>query len=301
MPTRYPRYILTLLTIVFVGGLLTLIACGPGAVDKPIVTVSIEPQKYMLEQIVGDRMQVRCLLANGANPETYDPSMTHMINLQKSAAYLRVGNVGFEAAIIDKIHDSNPDLPIFDTSVGVIPVRGTHVHRHADGSVDPEEEQSVDPHTWTSVKNARIMARNMLEAMIAVDPEGKSVYNKNFNDFDARLDSLDRLYAERLAPEAGKAFLVWHPSLSYFARDYGLEQVVTGGTEGKETSAVGLRQAVEEARSHNPEVFFSQTDLDSRQVGALNAEIGAREVRINPMAYEWAAEMEKIVDALTTH
>lgn len=281
------------------GAFMALIACGEGAVDKKIVTVSIEPQKYMLEQIVGDRLQVRCLLANGANPETYDPSMTHMMNIQKSQAFFRVGNVGFEAALIDKIHDSNPDLPIFDTSRGIDPVRGTHAHHHLRGAVDAvDDELAVDPHTWTSVKNARIMARNMLDALVEIDPEGKGFYTRNYEKFDARLDSLDRAYALRLAPEAGKAFLVWHPSLSYFARDYGLEQVVTGGAEGKDMSATGLREAVENARSHNPRVFFSQKDLDTRQVASLNAEIGAREVLINPMSYDWAAEMDRIVDAL---
>ncbi|MDE6178613.1 MAG: zinc ABC transporter substrate-binding protein, partial [Duncaniella sp.] len=104
MRFQYPRNIFTLFAILMAGALMALIACGEGTVDKKIVTVSIEPQKYMLEQIVGDRLQVRCLLANGANPETYDPSMTHMMNIQKSEAFFRVGNVGFEAALIDKIH-----------------------------------------------------------------------------------------------------------------------------------------------------------------------------------------------------
>ncbi|MDE6178126.1 MAG: zinc ABC transporter substrate-binding protein, partial [Duncaniella sp.] len=239
------------------------------------------------------------VLSKGANPDKYDPAMPPMINIQKSEAFFRVGNVGFEAALIDKIHDSNPDLPIFDTSRGIDPVRGTHAHHHPRGAVDAvDDELAVDPHTWTSVKNARIMARNMLDALVEIDPEGKGLYTRNYEKFDARLDSLDRAYALRLAPEAGKAFLVWHPSLSYFARDYGLEQVVTGGAEGKDMSATGLREAVENARSHNPRVFFSQKDLDTRQVASLNAEIGAREVLINPMSYDWAAEMDRIVDAL---
>ena len=91
--TKIPYILLPLLCAV----LMLLIACGSGPTEKPIITVSIEPQRYLVEQIAGDRMQVRCLLADGANPETYDPSMTHMINLQKSAAYLRVGNIGFES------------------------------------------------------------------------------------------------------------------------------------------------------------------------------------------------------------
>ena len=290
--TKIP-YILTPLVGVL---LLLLMACGSGPAEKPIVTVSIEPQRYLVERIAGDRMQVRCLLADGANPETYDPSVTHMINLQKSSAFLRVGKIGFVAALIDKIHDSNPDLPIFNTSEGIVPVTGTHAHGpHADA------DETVDPHTWTSVRNARIMARNIANALSQIDPQGERRYRRNLEVLDAHLDSLDHAIAARLAPVRGKAFLVWHPSLSYFARDYGLEQVIVGGHENKESSVGSMRDAIDHARSHGAEVFFSQQDLDKRHVSALNNEIGAREVSINPLSSHWEEEMIRIADALDPH
>lgn len=272
------------------------IACSSDMPDKKIVTVSIEPQKYLVEQIAGDRVQVRCLLADGANPETYDPSMTHMLNLQKSAVYLRVGNIGFEAALVDKIHDSNPGLPIFDTSEGITPIRGTHTHGHGH-----EDEDTPDPHTWTSVKNARIMAGNILKALTEVDPDHATEYSNNYARLTARLDSIDSEYSRRLAPLSGRAFLVWHPSLSYFARDYGLRQIVVGGAESKESSIEELRSAMDQAGERGADVFFSQTDLDSRLVSALNDELGARKVTVNLLSSDWEGEMNRIVDALTAN
>ncbi len=265
--------------------------CTGAPSDRKIVTVSIEPQKYILEQITGDKVQVRCLLSDGANPETYDPSMTHMLNLQHSLGYLRMGNIGFEAALLDKIHESNPDLPIINTSEGIEPVMGTHGH----GNV---RHEIVDPHTWSSVKNARIIARNMCEAMVEIDPDNKNFYRRNLEAFDAHLDSLDHALSVRLAPMRGKAFLVWHPSLSYFARDYGLEQIVVGGHEHKEMSVGDLRDVIDEVKRHSAEVFFSQKDFDSRQVSAVNEEIGARRVEINPMSYNWEKEIVATADAL---
>ena len=57
---------------------------------------------------------------------------------------------------------------------------------------------------------------------------------------------------------------VWHPSLSYFARDYGLEQISLG-TEGKEMSAKSLTEAIDKARDKGVGVFFFQKEYDSRQ------------------------------------
>ena len=161
-----------------------LVACSAGPSDKPIVTVSIEPQKYLLEQITGDRVEIRTLIANGANPETYDPSLTHVLNLSKSIGFLRMGNIGFEAAMLDKIRQEDPELPIFNTSLGVLPVTVTHSH----GDVSHE---TIDPHTWSSVKNAKIIVRNMLNAMVEIDPANKGYYQRNYDRFANHLDSLD--------------------------------------------------------------------------------------------------------------
>lgn len=268
-----------------------LAACTATTHDKPIVTVSIEPQKYLLEQITGDRVEVRTLIANGANPETFDPSVNHIMNLAKSIGFLRMGNIGFEAAILDKVHGEHPDLPIFNTSIGVIPVTGTHSH-------DGVTHNVIDPHTWTSVKNVKIITKNMLNAMTEIDPSNASYYRTNYEHFAARLDSLDNAFAERLAPHKGEAFMVWHPSLSYFARDYGLEQIPAGSADSKEMAMGALKDVIDHAADHNVKAFFLQKDLDGRQAEALGAQLDIEKVTVNPLAYDWETEMTAIVDAI---
>lgn len=287
---------ISILTIA-IGGLIWLLtACSAAPAETPIVTVSIEPQKYMLEQITGDKVDIRTLIANGANPENYDPSLTHIMNLRKSIGFLRMGNIGFEAALLDKIRQEDPELPIFNTSEGVVPVTGTHSYSHGHGGVHHEE---IDPHTWTSVKNAKIIVRNMLDAMVKIDPSNEDYYRRNYDRFAQRLDSLDRDFESRLASHAGEHFMVWHPSLSYFARDYGLEQITAGNAENKESSLTMLRKTIDHADSHSASIFFYQKDLDSRQAEVLSDQLGLRKVSINPLSYDWEAEMCAITDAIT--
>lgn len=284
------NYIFSLfITVIACAWIIT--GCAGGPAEQRIVTVSIEPQRYLLEQITGDKVQVRSLLTEGANPETYDPSVTHMFNLGKSIGYLRMGNIGFEAAIIDKISEANPDLPIFDTSAGIVPILGTHSH-------GDHHHDVMDPHSWTSVKNAKTIALNMLEAMEKIDPANKQYYRRNYETFSARLDSIDNVITSRLIPCRGHSFMVWHPSLSYFARDYELNQVVVGNAEHKENSIADLRSSIDQARREGASIFFFQKDFDSRQVSAINSELEAHEVNINPLSYHWEEELLKIADAI---
>lgn len=57
------------------------------------VTVSIEPQRQMLEAIGGDRVSVSSLLAGGGDPETYDPTLASLVHLEQSAAWFQIGNM----------------------------------------------------------------------------------------------------------------------------------------------------------------------------------------------------------------
>lgn len=274
-------------------------SCGGGVKQKPVVTVSIQPQRYFLEKIVGDKVEVKCLLANGGNPEIFEPSMTHLMNLENSVAYFMIGNVGFESAIVERVRKNNPELNIYDNSEGVDLLVGTHgecQHRHHHGGSCSD---AVDPHTWSSVKNARVIARNMYESMLEIDSENADYYKRRYERFDAQLDSLDMVLTERLAAKNGMAFLVWHPSLSYFAKDYDLLQISVG-SEGKESSVQQLQSKIEEAKKHNAKVFFFQQEFDSRQASVVNEQIGAEMVTINPLDYQWDYQMMIIADAIAS-
>ncbi len=282
------------IAVVLFSALLTVVSCSTRTVQKPVITVSIQPQKYLLEQIVGDKIDVRCLLANGGNPENYEPSLTHLMNLEGSEAYFQIGNIGFESAIIDRIRNNNPDLKIFNTSDSIMLIIGTHGECTAHG-----HSHEVDPHTWSSVRNGKIIAANMYKAMINMDPANEKTYTKNYSRLVAHLDSLDSRIDSMLSGRQGSAFMVWHPSLSYFARDYGLEQISIG-VEGKEASVQRIQSKIDDAKRHNAKIFFAQKDFDSRQASVISREIGAKIIDINPLNYQWEDELYGVAVALAS-
>ena len=59
-----------------------------------------------------------------------------------------------------------------------------------------------------------------------------------------------------------------------------------------------LRRAIDNARSRGAEIFFFQKDFDSRQVSAINAELEANEININPLTYQWEDEIIRIAEAI---
>ena len=266
--------------------------------ERPVLAVSIEPQRQILEQIVGDRYRVVSLMPSGENPETFDPSPRRRIDVENAKAYFKTGYLIFE----NNLEMTAKDKSVFvNASEGIEPVYGTHSHDAAHSEflpVDHDDDHALgaDPHVWTSVRNARIMASNMTKRLVEIDPTNAAEYQKNLQRYDAHLDSLDQAFATTLSNARG-AFLVWHPSLSYFARDYGLEQIAVS-SDTKETSIGTVRHIIDEATSDSVGVFFYQENIDSRQATTISAGIGARLVPYNPVDYNWEQQLSTIVDEI---
>ena len=75
--------------------------------DKPVITVSILPQKFLLQKISGGSYDINVMIPPGASPVTYDPSPRQLQQLSKSKAYFMIGQLGFENAWIKKITSLN--------------------------------------------------------------------------------------------------------------------------------------------------------------------------------------------------
>ncbi len=262
-----------------------------------MVSVTIMPQKFFAEQIAQDKWVVNCIVPSGSNPEAFDPSPAHLVQLGQSKAYFKVGQLGFERAWLGKIEQNNPHIKIYDISQGVSMLVSSHSHSHGN---EIHEETVVDPHIWSSPKNAYIMARNMYEAFVALDPEGADYYKANYDNLLRIIADVDSVVTHSLANVTHKAFAIYHPSLSYLARDYGLVQICLEN-EGKEASALQLRQIVDKAREEGVETVFIQKEFNERQVATFANELNAKIIVINPLNYDWVTEIKNIAYALSAN
>lgn len=266
---------------------------------RPSVGVSIEPQRYILEKIAGDDVDIFTLMPNGENPETYDPTANNIRQVADADMYFSIGYLLFEGNL--KMNSSIV-TDFVDVSEGIEPIFGTH--GDGEGEVQSKflpggekKRLESDPHIWTSVKNAKVIAANMAEGMARLIPDRADVYRERADRYVAHLDSLDEAIAEALDTVSIKAFMVWHPSLSYFARDYGFDQIAVGH-EAKEPSVGGMRDIIDMARNEKIKAFFFQKNIDSRNAEAVGAAVDADMVAINPLDYDWEANILNVAGQL---
>lgn len=91
--------------------------------------------------------------------------------------------------------------------------------------------------------------------------------------------------------------MIYHPSLTYFAEEFGLEQLPIEA-DGKEPSPKQLKELIKTARNENVKVIFVQREFDIKQAETIAKEIGITPVEIAPLSYDWGQEMIHIAKSL---
>jgi zinc transport system substrate-binding protein len=279
--------------IIYILTLLILCACTntPQKNEKPIITVTLEPLRYFTEAIASDNFQVISMVPKGSSPESYDPTPQQLVNLSQSQAYFRIGYIGFEQAWMDKLETNSPDMKVYDTSVGVDLIRGEG-HWHG----DHYHEGGVEPHIWNSTQNALIIAENIYKALCELDAAHQADYQKRLDVLKETIRQTDE-NVKAFLKNADKTFLIYHPALSYFARDYGLKQI-SMEEGGKEPSPAQLKALIETCRKEKIHTIFVQQEFDQRNAQLIANELGVNIVPINPLSYDWAEEMVRVAKAL---
>lgn len=280
--------------------IILLASCKTGveSLDKPVISVSILPQKYFIEQLAGDLAEVNVLIPPGASPATYEPTVSQLGKLDRSAVYMRIGYIGFEQSWMEKLASVNPEMKVVDLSDGVnIIMEEVENEDHDHDSHEGHTHQGPDPHIWMSTVNARIIARHIHQELLLLFPNEKARLNARLDLFSHSLDSLHQAIGDRLESMENRTFMIYHPALTYYARDYELEQFPLE-IEGKSPSPMHLKEMTDLARAKEISKIFIQSQFDRKNAEILARETGSDIIQFDPLDLQWGRQMSYIAEQL---
>lgn len=301
---------------------LAMLVSGP-ALAGVRAFVSILPQKYFVQRIGGDLVDVEVLVLPGANPHMYEPSPRQMTALSKAQVYFTIG-INLEEVWLPRLADANRTMRVVHTEAGVdkIPMVAHHhdeegedhdadheahhdadheAHHDADHDADHEPHHDhgiLDPHIWLDPVRAETIARNTCAGLVAVDPGHRADYEANLAALLKDMRALDASIARILAgvPEGRRSFLVFHPSWGYFADRYNLTQVAieAGGTE---PGPRHLAEIIEHGRELHVAVVFVQPQFSQRSASVIATELNAEVAPLDPLAEDWRDNLLRAAEA----
>ena len=207
--------------------------------DPISVATTIAPLAGLISAVGGDRVEIAVMIPPGAEPHTYEPTPSQMMEVANADVYIMNG-AGLEFWM-EKVLDVNEKMLTVDSSRGV--------------NLLSEEGEIADPNIWMSIENAAIQVENIGNGLIQADPANENYYIRNKDNFLEELKALDRELNQSFAAKENKTFIVYHPAWSYFARDYDLIQVPIMEEE-KEPGPQHLAGLIDLARKDNITTIF---------------------------------------------
>ena len=274
--------------------LLIAILCGGCTSRRPAdgepLYVSILPLRSLVQGIVGDDFDIEVLVPPGASPETFEPTPRQFVGLNKARMVFNVGLIDFETMLLAKVEDQ---AKVVDLSRGIELITGTCSH----GSHGHTHTHGIDPHVWTSPRALQKMAENASEAIREAYPDSVK-YETNYRLLQQELKALDERTAARIAASDVEYFIIYHPALTYYARDYGLRQIAIEA-DGKEPSAKQLTQLIRQAREDGVRRILYQSQFPASAVEVIARDIDAEYAEVDPLREDVIANIEEITGIIT--
>ncbi len=251
--------------------------------DKPVVAVTIVPQKTFVEAVCGDLAEVVVLVPPGNSPENYEPTPETMEKFSEAAVYFTIGVPAETANILARAEEMQV-VSLHEAAAAVYEERTF-------------DEGERDPHVWLSPKRVKVMIDAIAEQMAALDPKNEAAYRQNAKAYQEQLDLLDGRIRDAFSGIKDRKFIVFHPAFGYLADDYGLMMYALE-EEGKESTPQRLQEMIDFAKRERIRVVFYQEEMDSSQVEGFAEEIGAVTKMLSPLAADYMENLENMAKAL---
>ena len=281
-----------------IGLLASIILFGllhPASAEPLKVVVSILPEKYFVERIGGEAVEVEVLVPPGMSPHSYQPQARQMVFLSRADLYFRIG-VPFENAMMPKIADHFAGRMV-DLRDGITLLHADAHHHHEDEEDGDSEEEEFDPHFWLNPLYAMKFARSIADAMSELHPENRAEFETRRDALNEDLQMLDQKLSTILEPFRGRELLVFHPAWGYFAARYGLHQVAIQH-EGKAPGAKHLGELIRNKDESALPLLLVQPQFDHRVAQAIATELGMKIVEADPLAEDYLANLQQLASVI---
>jgi zinc/manganese transport system substrate-binding protein len=239
--------------------------------EKLKVIASFSILADLVRNVGGDRVEVGALVGPNGNAHVYAPSPADARKVAEAQAVF-VNGMGFEGWLDRLVKASGTKAKIVVVTKGVAPRRGDgHAHGHDHGK--------SDPHAWQSVANAKIYVANIRDALIAIDPSGKTTYETNAAAYRGKLDALEQEVKDAIAklPADRRTVITNHDSFGYFGGAYGINFTAPQGVSTEaEASAKDVAAIVRQIKRRKATAVFMENVTDPRLLKQIANETGAK-------------------------
>lgn len=262
------------------------------------IYVSIPPLAHFVEQITtsntgADTYKVVSLVSEGHNAERYIPTPKQLKALVSADIFFGIG-LSYEKNIVASIKKKSDTLKIYEL--------GTALERIYDDDHDEEIETedyiNGNPHIWMNFNNATHIIYEIYEILSSVYPTESTMLKNNHDAFHKKIVAIQQDVQHTFSSYQGRSFMIYHPVLSYYAKEFGINQISIQTENTGEASIKRVKTLYDDAISHNVTLLLLQKGYASKDAITFSKKIHAETAYITPLEKDWEHNMLFITDTI---
>ncbi|MBT9432797.1 metal ABC transporter substrate-binding protein [Candidatus Sodalis endolongispinus] len=247
---------------------MALIIVSPAALAKTVDAVaSFSVLADIVRQVGGDHVKVTELVGTDGDPHAFEPAPKDSQSLAK-ADVVFVSGLGLEGWIDRLVTASGYRGKVVTASTGVNPRQ-----------MEEDGKTVTDPHAWNSARNGALYARNVMNALIAADPQDADYFRQHGEAYIQKLEKLDAWAKAEFAaiPQAKRKVLTSHDAFGYFGAEYGVQFLSpVGFSTEAEASASDVAGLIDQIKQEHIATYFIENQTDPRLVKQIASASGAK-------------------------
>ena len=245
-----------------------------------------------VEVIGASGVNVQSLVKKDEDVHVYKATPQEMAQLSK-ADLLVVNGMNLEGWMGRIINASGytGDMLVASRGIDVLNAGATdhdhHYKAHGHGKAEEKESQRsimsrsgyVDPHAWTSLREARVYVSNIAAALSQLRPEHADLFESRKTDYLSKLDALDQRAQDAFSvvPKERRNIVIPHNAFNYLARDYGFSvHSLSGLSTRSESSAQRVAIIVRAIRKANITAIFSENISNTKLIDQVQNETSVK-------------------------
>jgi zinc/manganese transport system substrate-binding protein len=259
------------------------------AAEKLKTMASFSILADMVKNVGGERVDVSELVGSDGDTHEFNPTPADAKKLARADVFF-VNGLGFEGWM-ERLESSSGfkgATVVATTGVKARKIDEDDDAHHKDADDDDHDEHAdarhhghgdMDPHAWQDLANGEIYVANIRDGLIAADPDGKAVYERNAEKYIAAVKKEDAAVKAALAslPQSHRRIITSHDAFGYFGDAYGLEIVAPEGiSTASEPSAKDVAKIIRQIREDQIPAVFLENITNAKMLEQIAKESGAK-------------------------
>jgi ABC-type Zn uptake system ZnuABC Zn-binding protein ZnuA len=230
------------------------------AVKAVAATQTLE---WVTKAVGGNLVQVDALARGDQDPHTINPRPSQVVKLAQADMLVRIG---MDLDLwLDSLLDAARNPKINRGAKGYVDAHlGLHALEMPSGKLDPsmgDIHVYGNPHyEFDPLVIRNIVARNILEGFLRVDPANAATYRSNAAALTARLDEAMQRWQARLQPFRGAKIVTYHKTFPYLLERFGIEEFANVEPKpGIEPSAGHVSEVARDMKANGVKVILAES------------------------------------------